>query len=318
MGARGLPVLLRRVVVRLARLAAMASMAFMAFMAFMALAAPALAATILFPRPLLEGDPQTDYPVALLRLALEKSGTPYELKFAPIVMTQDRVLLEIAKGDGGVDIIATMTSEERERKMLAVRIPIDKGLYGWRVALVRGDHRDLFANVVDLAGLRKLRSGQGHDWPDTGILRGNGVPVTANSSYEALFSMLSAGRIDYFPRAVIEIGPEAAAHPGLAIDRHIAIHYPTALYYFVNRNNTPLADAVRRGLEAAIADGSFERLFNQRFGAALRQARLDQRRVIELSNPLLPDGLPLEHRNLWLAPDAAPHGKPRARAHRVR
>ncbi|MBA5606145.1 transporter substrate-binding domain-containing protein [Duganella sp. FT3S] len=304
MRAHGLPVVSRGM---LARLAAAACAA---------LAAPALAATILFPRPLLENDPQTDYPVALLRLALEKSATPYELKFAPVVMTQDRVLLEIAKGDGGVDIIATMTSQERESKMLAVRIPIDKGLYGWRIPLVRGDRQELFAGVRDLAGLRKLRSGQGHDWPDTGILRGNGVPVSANSSYEALFSMLSAGRIDYFPRAVIEIGPEAAAHPGLAIDRYIAIHYPTALYYFVNRNNVQLADAVKRGLEAAIADGSFERLFNQRFGAALRAARLDQRRVIELVNPLLPDGLPQEHREWWLAPAAAPHARPGARAQR--
>jgi ABC-type amino acid transport substrate-binding protein len=276
-------------------------------------AAPALAATILFPRPLLGADAPDDYPIALLRLALEKSGTPYELKLAPIVMTQDRVLLEIAKGNGGVDIIATMTSQERERKMLAVRIPIDRGLYGWRLALVRDDRQELLAGVRDLAGLRRLRSGQGHDWPDTGILRGNGLPVSANSSYEALFSMLAAGRIDYFPRAVIEIGPEVAAHPGLVIDRHIVMHYPTALYYFVNRNNTQLANAVKRGLEAAIADGAFERLFNQRFGAAMRDARLDQRRVIELANPLLPDGLPQEHRDLWLRPGEGPRARPGAR-----
>lgn len=295
----------RRLLARLAALACACACA--------CAAVPALAATVIFPRPLIDNDPRNDYPLALLRLALEKSGTPYGLKLAPIVMTQGRVLLEIAKGDGAVDIIATMTSQERESKMLAVRIPIDKGLYGWRLPLVRGDRQDLFADVHDLAGLRKLRSGQGHDWPDTGILRGNGVPVSANSSYEALFSMLSAGRIDYFPRAVIEIGPEAAAHPALAIDRHIAIHYPTAMYYFVNRDNTGLADAVKRGLEAAIADGSFERLFNQHFGAALRQARLDQRRVIELVNPLLPNGLPLEHRELWLTPDEAPHARPGAR-----
>lgn len=281
----------------------------LAAMACAAVAAPALAATIFFPRPLLGGDPRDEYPITLLRLALEKSGKPYALKLSPIVMTQDRVLLEIARGDGGVDIIATMTSQAREQKMLAVRIPIDRGLYGWRLALVRDDRQDVLADVRDLAGLRRLRSGQGHDWPDTGILRGNGLPVSANSSYEGLFSMLSAGRIDYFPRAVIEIGPEVAAHPGLAVDRHIVMHYPTALYYFVNRHNTQLADAVKRGLEAAIADGSFERLFNQCFGAALRDARLDQRRVIELTNPLLPDGLPQEHRDLWLRPGAAPHAR---------
>ena len=281
-----------------------------------AAAAQALAATVVMPRPLQEKDPRNDYPIALLRMALEKAGTAYELKFAPLVMTQDRVLLEIAKGNGGVDIIATMTSQEREARMLAIRIPIDKGLYGWRIPLVRGDHKDLFAEVQDLDGLKLLRCGQGHDWPDTGILRGNGILVSANSSDEALFSMLGAGRIDYFPRAVIEIGPEAAAHPGLAIDPYIVIHYPTAFYYFVSRRNPQLADAVKRGLEAAIADGSFERLFNQHFGAALRQARLDQRRVIELVNPLLPDGLPLEHRELWIMPDDGRRPKAGARSQR--
>jgi hypothetical protein len=304
MSAGGLPVLLRRLLRCLAGVACAC------------VAVPALAATIIFPRPLQDNDPRNDYPVALLRLALEKAGTPYQLKFAPVIMTQDRALLEIARGNGGVDIIATMTSRERETNMLAVRIPIDKGLYGWRIPLVRGDHPDLFADVRDLAGLRLLRCGQGHDWPDTGILRGNGVPVSASSSYESLFSMLAAGRIDYFPRAVIEIGPEAAAHPALVIDSHVAIYYPTAFYYFVNRHNTQLADAVKRGLEAAIADGSFERLFNQHFGAALRQARLDQRRVIELVNPLLPDGLPREHRELWFTPDHGHRPKAGARTQR--
>lgn len=261
-------------------------------------AMPAAAVTIAVARPMSADDQRDAYPVAMLRLALEKSGAQFELKYAPIVMTQERVLIEIAKDHGSVDIVATMTSQEREGKLLAVRIPIDKGLIGWRIPLVQASRKELFAHAKEVSDLVSLRSAQGHDWPDTLILRGNALPVSTTSNYESLFSMLTAGRVDYFPRSIIEIWPEAAAHPTLAVDRHIALHYPSAYYFFVNRNNTGLADAVRRGLERAIADGSFDSLFNLHYAEVIRRARMDERRVIELHNPLLPDGLPLEYQDM--------------------
>ena len=261
---------------------------------------PAAAATITLPRPKTVYDQRDAYPWALLRLALEKSGARYELKIAPVLMTQERVLLEIEKGKGSVDIIATMTSKEREDRMLAVRIPIDKGLNGWRLPLVQASRKELFAQVKDVKDLHALRGVQGHDWPDTPILRANALPVSANSDYESMFRMLAAGRVDYFPRSLMEIFPEATAHRALAVDRHIALHYPSATYFFVNRNNLKLANAVRRGLEAAISDGSFDKLFNQHFAQAIQRARMDERQVIELRNPLLPDGLPVEHQDMLI------------------
>jgi len=50
-----------------------------------------------------------------------------------------------------------------------------------------------------------------------------------------------------------------------------------------------LAAAIRRGLEAMLSDGSFDRLFNENFAASLRALNLEKRRVIELNNPLLPE-----------------------------
>ena len=53
----------------------------------------------------------------------------------------------------------------------------------------------------DLPQWRRVRSraelgqrvgGQGHDWPDTAILRANGLQIGTSSSYEALFRMLTA------------------------------------------------------------------------------------------------------------------------------
>jgi hypothetical protein len=65
-----------------------------------------------------------------------------------------------------------------------------------------------FTKVKTLDDLRQLQAGQGHDWPDTEILRFNGLNVQVSASYESLFTMLRAQRFDYFPRSIIEIWDE--------------------------------------------------------------------------------------------------------------
>lgn len=88
------------------------------------------------------------------------------------------------------------------------------------------------------------------------------------------------------------------------VDEHVVLHYPTALYFFTSRARADLAADIERGLEAMIADGSFERLFEVHHGATLRQARLDRRLVIELQNPDLPQLTPFSRRELWHQPVA--------------
>ena len=194
-----------------------------------------------------------------------------------------------------------MTSKEREAHLLPVRIPIYKGLIGWRIGLVREVDAERFASVRTLADLRALTLGQGHDWPDTEILRGNGLSVYGVDDYESLFRMLRQGRFDYFPRSVLEIWQERDRHAGqgLVVEPHLLLRYPAVAYYFVNRRNTALARVIERGLERALADGSFDQLFLKFYGPSLEAARLDQRTIIDLSNPLLPSDTPLSRDAFW-------------------
>ena len=74
------------------------------------------------------------------------------------------------------------------------------------------------------------------------------------------------------------------------------------MYFFVNRQRPELAAEIRKGLEIALKDGSFEALFMQNFGASLKRARLDKRRVLEMGNPLLPPETPLADARLWVRP----------------
>ena len=256
--------------------------------------------TLRYPRRADGDEFRSIYALAQLQLALDKAGSALRLEPSHYSMEQERALVNLEHNDR-LDVAWSMTSHEREQRLLPVRIPLDKGLFGWRIALLPKDRVQLLKDVRNLDDLRQFSAGQGHDWPDSEILRGHGLPVRVSSSYGSLFRMLQAQRFDYFPRSVIEIWDELE-HPRakqLVVDPHVLLHYPTAMYFFFSRKRPELAETVRIGMEKAIADGSFERLFQQHFAASLQRAQLDQRQLIELHNPLLPSATPLQRRELW-------------------
>lgn len=241
-----------------------------------------------------KNDPNEKYVWAVLKLALEKSGKPYQVVGWKVPMLQGRAFQEAASIDGKIDILWSMTTNERESKLLAVKIPIDKGLLGWRIPLVRSGRSSLFNKTAKLSDLRRFTAGQGHDWPDTKILQWNKLNVVSSGDYETLFSMLQQGRFDYFPRSIMEIYNDIENHPEsqIAVDQHIVIHYPTAAYFFVSPRRNQLAKDVELGLNTAISDGSFESLFQNHLGRPIKQARLASRRIIELENPLIRNTAP--------------------------
>ncbi|MTW33867.1 hypothetical protein GM655_13710 [Pseudoduganella danionis] len=254
-----------------------------------------------YPRAESLDDERGEYGYALLQLALTKAGNRYQAVLSQTSMQQNRALVELQSGAGRIDIVGTMTSIERETALLPVRIPMSRGLIGWRVGLLRGDRQDLLRDVRNISDLKKFSTGQGHDWPDLTILRHNGILVYPVAVYSSLFGMLNAGRYDWAPRSLNEIWGEARRHPELAVDQHILLHYPTADYFFVNKNNPALAENIRQGLELALADGSFEQLFYLHYGPGIRRAQLDKRVLIELPNPLLSPQTPLQRKELWFS-----------------
>ena len=259
---------------------------------------------VVYPRPMREIDPSTWYPLQLLKLALAASGVPCELQPSRLVTVQSRALLELQQQQqDSIDIVWTMSSAQREQDLLPIRIPIFKGLYGWRLLLVRREQEQALRGVRKLADLAGHVMVQGHDWPDTEIMRANGLQVVTASSFDALFRMLRLGRGQGFPRSVLEIDWEQRSHAdSFVVEPHLALHYPAAVYFFVRRGNQRLADLVERGLLAMLAKGSFEELFQQYYRDILARHALGQRRVIQLRNPLLSPETPLQRKELWLNP----------------
>jgi len=259
--------------------------------------------TIYYSSPPALEDGRSDFGLTLLQLALARAGSTHRAELSPVFRQQNRAIAELVGNTGTIQVLGTMTSIEREEQLLPVRIPISKGLIGWRILLVNDHQRDALRDVRDLAGLRHVHMAVGEHWPDLDIMRSNGLAPDPVASYGRLFSMLKAHRIDAVPRSVMEIWSELKEFPELAAEPYLLLRYPAADYFFVSRANPELAEEIRRGLEIAQADGSFDRLLLAYYGKLLAGANLAQRRVIELSNPTLPPLTPIARKELWLTLD---------------
>lgn len=259
------------------------------------------------PKPETEGDVRYQYYYDLLEVALEatvESHGPFQLQQAAHAMSFQGRGVRYLKQGREVDVLWMMTSSQRERDLMPVRVPLLRGMLGYRVFLIRQDDQKLFSQVLTLDELRTLRAGQGSGWPDVAILEANNLTVTIGRNYENLFSMLVHGRFDYFPRGICEAWPEERAHDDLPIvvEQHLLLHYPTAIYFFLNRSDGDLAARIEVGLHRCLKDGAFDRIFTAYHGTYLEAAKLSQRRIFRLQNPLLPAATPLDQEQLWLDP----------------
>lgn len=249
-------------------------------------------------------DKRSDYPIALLELALKKSGSTATLQSTSARVSKSRALYLLETGVE-VDVVWTMTSVDREKRFLPVRIPIYKGLGSYRLLLIRRDDQAKFSALKDEAALKQQMMSQMHDWVDAEVLRQNKFKVLNASSYQSLFQMLLHSRVDAVPRSVLEIVAEQQffASQGLHIETDWVLHYPGAVYFFVSNKNPVLAEKIETGLRLALKDGSFDLLFQKYFVQQLQEMKLSKRRLVELKNPLLPPETPLNESILWYKPE---------------
>ncbi len=258
---------------------------------------------ITYPSPASETDQSADYPLAVLSLALNQTGVNYQLIPSVKHYSQSKNLNRL-KDNREINVVWSMTDKQREEELLPIRIPIYKGLIGWRLFLIREDMQERFKYIQNLEQLLKLNPVQGSDWPDTKILQANGFDTVTNLNYNALFEMLSSAQGDFFPRSLIEIWYEIDSvntENKLIIEPSKGIRYPAAIYFFLNKKNRPLANLITIGLEKAIENGEFEQLFSRWHASYINNTQFKKRTFYELENTFLPPATPLDRKELWFS-----------------
>ncbi|MFD2166426.1 hypothetical protein ACFSJY_09105 [Thalassotalea euphylliae] len=197
--------------------------------------------------------------------------------------------MSLIKNQKVINVVWTMTSKERERELLPVRVPLFMGLGGCRVFLIKKGNQPEFNNIHSEQALKRLYAGQGADWPDTEILEFNEYNVVKAAVHDTLFSMLEKGRFDYFPRAMHEAFVEVNHFEGLAVEETILLKYTAPFFFFVSNENKRLAERLEYGLVKMYQDGSFAQFFesNPYSSGVLSRAGDFKRKVFNLKNPLL-------------------------------
>ncbi|AXL50921.1 hypothetical protein DSC91_003337 [Paraburkholderia caffeinilytica] len=261
-------------------------------------AAPANQFDIVYPHYRPEDRARAVFPLAVLDLAMKAAGANYVARETDVLMERGRALAELAELTGrsnAINLLWTSMGAEAERGLNVVRIPINRGLIGHRVFIIRKDRQGDFDKVESLSDLKALTGGQGLGWIDTEIMRAAGLNI-ATVPYETVFDMIQGGRLDYFPRGVVEAFAELDEprhrERNLAVEKRLLLKYRSDFIFYVSARNVSLAETINAGLVKAYLDGSYMRLFNSHpyIQDALARSDLASRKVFVLDNPYLSEG----------------------------
>lgn len=255
------------------------------------------------------------YYQALLRQALNATesdyGTAeiqaYQSNGSEITEARGMALLQQKR----IHVTFVPSSREREELFRAIPIPLDQGLLGLRLLLIKESSQARFDQIQNETELReKMLGGFNTNWSDYGIYKSNGLNVLPATKYETLFKMLASGRFDYFSRGLIEVWSELdnfkSQYPDLRVENRFAFYYNIPVYFFVHKDSEQLAQRIEVGLKRIQASGAFSKLFQSYYGEHIVRAKLDKRHIIILQSPQNPQGIPVVKPFWWPAGIAFP------------
>lgn len=243
----------------------------------------------------------------LLELALSLSSNGQEkIIVRRNISASQNEALKIIEQNQGLDVYWVGTSIDREKKLLPIRIPIYKGLLGFRMSLLHRDTASKFYGLTQADQVFQFQACLGADWPDADIFEANGFKVKRNHEYRGLLHDVIHKRCDFLPLSVSEINAEYKDNKGdyraLRLYNRFIFYYPFPMYFFVNKNNSELAKRIEAGLEMAIDNGDFD-LYMKQSQVTRHLFPIDNWinvQYISMKNPLLPSNTDTNNARYWI------------------
>ena len=268
-------------------------------------------AVVLDRRP---GQDASDFRYRLLKLVMERSDQPYVLGLSAVVQPQDEAIAALAEGRDQVgrnphrlSVGVYGAGRALHQRLRPIEIPVTGGLLGLRVGWTNQTALPDLNTVHRLEDLRRFTLLQGLGWSDVDVFDAAGLRTyTARS--ESFFRLVDNNRVQLFPRGLSELAAEAvivkSTAPKTLLDPNLLMAYPFAGFFYVSPKNEPLADAIRRGFEQAMSDGSYQRLLEEVIMTPWlrKNLNLSSRNVLVLNNRDAQDVLGAVDPRHWMIP----------------
>jgi ABC-type amino acid transport substrate-binding protein len=231
------------------------------------------------------------YNIELIKMILDNAHVKHNLYYYQNPATNPQ-LVELLKS-GKITVAILGSSIEKEKTLIPVRIPVFKGLLGYRIFLINKKDQRKFNNIKSFDDLKQMVGAQGIGWLDNKILKDAGLKLVILSR-DTIDRMLNEGnRIDYFARAVYEAFGEIHSlktkYPNIVVEKKILIVYPFAMYFYVSPKYPELAKKMQKSFQQLVDSGKFDKFFynNIYIKKAIRDANLSKRLRFDIPNNYL-------------------------------
>ncbi|GLQ30856.1 hypothetical protein [Litoribrevibacter albus] len=199
-----------------------------------------------------EGSVLDQYSIDLIKHVAAKSGQELKLISYKAAKAQSRKEIQLQKGEYDIDWFGA--TADIEQRVSPIRYPILKGLLGNRVFITNKVTYGKLKRDMSMSDVQQFKLIQGTGWGDVPILQGGGFSnLTTTASFENIFKMVDGGRVDLFPRSVIEPYGELASRcsldshhqcsdKNLLVDDKLLVVYKLPMFFFVSPKRTDLID----------------------------------------------------------------------------
>ncbi|MCF2949732.1 diguanylate cyclase [Paraglaciecola aquimarina] len=224
---------------------------------------------------------------SLLQLSLNKvqANICYQQNNQIVTEARKAKLIE----DGVINIQWASASSKVDEYLQHIEQPIFKGLMGFRIFVIRDNEQAKFDHINSVEQLKELVAGQGAFWGDTKVLKAAGLPVVTSTQGRRLWQMLNLKRFDYLPLGAHEPWADIELRPELnfTVEKNLLLIYPSAMYFYLSKNNQQLFELLNRGMRLAIDDGSYDELLfkSDMLQGAINKANLANRKILVIDNP---------------------------------
>lgn len=195
----------------------------------------------------------------------------------------------------GCDVLVSVAGNQKfsGKPTTIIEIPICNGILGHRLLVIQKQHAQRFSNISSMEQLQKMTLGIPATWADADLFRRNGFEVLEKGSLEDIFTRLLAQEFDYIALGANEVesifDKLGDLKKELVIEPNLLIYYPLPLVFYIHPDKNALATLIESGLQAAIKNGSHQRLFDLHHPNIVQRLDLRKRLTFELTNPYLPD-----------------------------